>query len=284
MRSALDPDREQASPGFFAAFPTLRAEAARAPARATRSPTSASATPGTTVAALLAQAAARGARGSRTSFTDLVGPPADSRAALDLEADLARRPRRRGGAGASSPARRELQQLDRRGAGRSRTCQFVADGVDEDKAREALAALQGPLAEAIGSGGAVRRRSSASRGRRRRGAQPADLADGRRSPTRVFDGLAAIATDPAGSRGSPPATAASTTATGYKAATDGFGDEVVAARATSTSTTSSRSPSELGLGRGSGLRDRSPATSAASTRSASRSSAPTTCSRPTPGS
>ncbi len=175
MRSALDPEREEASPGFFAAFPPSSPSLPERAAAADRSPTSASAPPTETVGELLAQASAQ-APGIAAGFEDLVDSlranaatstsRATCSASLGDEAAFALEPAPGGGGPTAVGVLPYLQ--------------FVADGVDEDDGAQGArrapgAARRGgrPGQRAAGAG----LRPGGDRGRRDQ--QPARLADGR---------------------------------------------------------------------------------------------------------
>jgi len=214
VRSALDPERAETSPGFFTAFPAF------VPALPERlAPDSLGyvgiGEPASTVRALLTQASAE-APGIVAGFEDLVrdlrreGEVDIERGLLDSlggEAAfaLARRP------GTAGPALPFLE--------------FVAADVDEDAARRALAALQAPLIDAVGG----RDVQAPVFGQQQIGdVQARSL---RISPTveltyAIFDGLVAIATDPAGIEQLVEGDGALDTSELYERATEGFADEV----------------------------------------------------------
>jgi hypothetical protein len=104
--------------------------------------------------------------------------------------------------------------------------EFVADEVDEEAARRALASLQGPLAESVDTGSAGQ---AAGFGEQEiDGVQTHSL---RISPAveltyAVFDELAAIATDPAGIARLIGDEGGLDGSDLYERATDGFDDEV----------------------------------------------------------
>lgn len=221
VRSELDPDREQASPGFFDAFPPFEP---RLPSRL-RPGTLAYVgfgDPGGTAAALLGQAAAE-APGIASGFRDLVanlqregGTDLTKLAgALGDEAAIAVEP----GAASGQPDPGEAA------APSFPYLLLVASGVDEGTARDALAQLQGPLAEAVGSSGQLQ--APAFGEQQIEGVEASSLTV---SPTveltyAVFDGLAAIATDPAGIAGLAGGDGGLDDTDLYRSATDGFGDQ-----------------------------------------------------------
>ena len=214
VRSALDPERAEASPGFFTAFPAF------VPALPERlAPDSLGyvgiGEPASTVRALLTQATAE-APGIVAGFEDLVrnlrreGEVDIERGLLDsLGGEAAFALARR--SGAAGPALPFLE--------------FVADDVDEDAARRALAALQAPLIDAVGG----RNVQAPVFGQQQIG--DVEARSLRISPTveltyAIFDGLVAIATDPAGIEQLVEGEGALDTSELYERATDGFADEV----------------------------------------------------------
>ena len=272
------PSASEATPGFFAAFPAfepdaaerLRPDDARLPRHrrpgARRSPRCSS------------QASAQ-APGDRRGLRGPGRRRCASEADVDLEASCSARSatRRRSRSSrppgeppaSTAPAAAAVPAVPRRRGRRGRR---------PGGARR----LQGPLADASpGQRPGAGLRRGRGRGCRRRSSL-------RVSPAveltyAVFDGLAAVATDPAGiARRSPAATAGSTSATSTSDATDGFPDEV-SLLAYLRPRRAGDHRRAGGPGRGPGRTRRSPATSGASTRSGSRSRPPTTCSRPTPG-
>jgi Protein of unknown function (DUF3352) len=217
IRSALDPEREKASPSFFAAFPRF------APELPQRLSADALAylgigAPGTTVKAVLTQAAAD-APGIAKGFKHLVkqvkkgggvNVESDLLTSLGDEAAIAVEP------GGGSPATL---------TGGIPYLQFIARGVDEDKARAALAALEGPLADAISAGGESQAPVFGSS--EVDGVQVHSL---RLSPAinlayAIFDGLAVIATDPAGVGQVASGDGGLDESKAYEQATDGFDDQ-----------------------------------------------------------
>ncbi len=216
IRSLIDPERAEAAPGFFAAFPRFE------PGLPELLPDDALGylgfgDPASTIEALLGQASAE-APGIAAGFEDLVRA-LRKRGGVDLEgglldslggeAGVALAPRGRGAGGGAA----NLPYLE-----------LVADEVDEDAARRALAALQGPLADA----GSRDVQAPVFDRREIDGVEAHSL---RLSPTveltyAVFGGLVAIAT-------APDAVAELASGEGglddsdlYKRATDGFDDEL----------------------------------------------------------
>ncbi|MGH2952939.1 MAG: DUF3352 domain-containing protein [Solirubrobacterales bacterium] len=143
-RSVLDEERARARPGFFAAFPPFEPELPERLEQGTLAYVGI-AEPARTIRALLAQASAQ-APGIAAGFEDLV-ESLRRRGEIDVERELlpalggeaafALEPGRGGGAGAT-PTQQPLPYLG-----------FLADGVDEERARRALAVLQAPIAESI---------------------------------------------------------------------------------------------------------------------------------------
>ncbi len=185
VRSSLDPERAQSSPGFFAAFPSFEPELPKIlPERSLAY--IGFGEPRATVSALLAQASAQ-APGIATGFERLfarlrrkgrVDLQRELLAALGSEAAFALAPR--------SADDAALPYLE-----------LVASGVDEERARRALASLQGPLAAAVDPGSDLQ--APVYGEAEVEGVQTRSL---RLSPTveitsAVFAGLAVIATDPA---------------------------------------------------------------------------------------
>jgi Protein of unknown function (DUF3352) len=188
VRSALDPERAESSPGFFAAFPPFEPAVDERLAAGTLGYVGIG-EPRRTVRALLAQATTQ-APGIAAGFEDLVRS-LRRQGEIDVERELLDA---LGGEAAFVLARRS----DDSGPALP-FVEFVADNVDEEAARRALASLQGPVVDAVGGGGGGRQ--APVFGQQQIGdVQARSL---RISPTveltyAVFDGLAAIATDPAG--------------------------------------------------------------------------------------
>jgi hypothetical protein len=219
VRSELDPDREEASPGFFAAFPSFDPSLAEKLSTKTLAYLGIG-PPRETVSALVAQADAQ-APGIARGFEDLadelrhhdnVDLEGQLLDALGDQAAFALEP---APSGEGAPAVAGTPYL-----------LFAADGVDEDEARKALAALQVPIADAVHTGSEgqapIFSQQDVS------GVQANSL---RVSPTvevtyAVFDGLAAIATDPAGIAGLVDGDGGLGEQQLYESATDGFPDEV----------------------------------------------------------
>ena len=210
------PSAPRPSPGFFAAFPAFE------PALPERLADDSLGylgigEPRTTVRALLAQATAQ-APGIAAGFEDLV----DSlrrEGEVDIERELLEA---LGGeaafALATATGRRPVEGLP--------FLEFVADDVDEDAARRALASLQGPLADAVDPGSGLQ---APVFGEQQIGGVEARSL--RISPTveltyAVFEGLAAIATDPAGIEQLVAGDGGLDESELYQRATEDFADEV----------------------------------------------------------
>ena len=210
VRSALDPEREQTSPGLFTAFPSFEPNLTDRLADDSLAYLGIG-DPGRTVRELLGRAAAE-APGVASGFDDLV-EALRREDDLDIEKELLPA---LGDEGAFAIEPRDaLPYLE-----------FVTDGVEEEAARQALAALQKPLAESVdpASGLEAGGFSEQEIG----GVQAHSL---RVSPAieltyAVFDGLAAISTDPAGIAGLVEGEGGLSDADGFERATEGFEDEV----------------------------------------------------------
>ena len=210
IRSRLDPKQAESSPGFFAAFPAFE------PQLPDRLPASSLAylgfaAPGKTVQSLLQQAGSE-APGVADAFDQLthklrhqsglnvIGDLVDAlgdEAGLTLDATSS--------SGSSSSAGQPFPYLA-----------FVSSGVDEDKLREALAALQGPLGDI-----------SSSQQIAGIDAHTLQISEAVAITYAIVDGLAVAATSPdgvaavAGEQGGGLADDDR-----FKAATDGFPDKV----------------------------------------------------------
>jgi Protein of unknown function (DUF3352) len=212
----LDPQRANRDPGFFAAFAPFEPELPE------RLPADAIAylgigEPERTVEALLRQASAE-APGIVAGFDDLVASLREE-GELDVERELlpslggeaafALAPRPGGAEGA--PAGVDLPFLE-----------FVADDVDSERAARALAALQVPIAAGIDPEAGLQ---APVFGQREIGGVEAHSL--RLSPAvelthAVFDGLAVIATDPAGIAALAEGDGGLDQSGGYERATEGF--------------------------------------------------------------
>ena len=260
-------------PGFFAAFPRVRAGAARAAARRDSLAYLGFGDPG--------EHRPRPARpGERAGAGDrgrLRGP--------------GRRPatRGRGRSSSASCSTRSAARRRSRSSRRSAAARPAAPAVPDVRRRRgrrgarprALAALQAPLADAVDPGSDLQ--APVFGQQQIAGVEARSL---RISPTveltyAIFDGLAVIATDPARHRAaSPSGEGGLDDAELYERGHRRASRTRSRCSATSTSTSWSRSASSSGSPRTPSTR-RSPASSAASRRSGSRSAEPTTCSRPT---
>ncbi|MDX6583071.1 MAG: hypothetical protein QOI10_2255 [Solirubrobacterales bacterium] len=219
VRSALDPEREKASPNFFAAFPPFEpglAEKLRPQTLAYLG----IGPPKQTVSALLAQASAQ-APGIASGFQDLVDALRRSDN-VDIEGQLL-------DALGDQAAFALEPGPDQAGATAATVppyLLFVADGVDEEEARKGLAALEAPLADAVDTGSDLQ--APVFGQQEVSGVETNSL---RVSPAveltyAVFDGLAAIATDPAGVAGLIDDDGGLDEHQLYQRATDGFPDQV----------------------------------------------------------
>ncbi len=221
VRSELDPDREQASPSFFDAFPPFEPQLPGRLRPATLAYLGFG-DPGGTAAALLGQAAAE-APGIASGFQDLVaglqkagGTDLSKLAgALGDEAAVAVEP---GEAPTSqSPTEATTSSIP--------YLMLVASGVDEDTARDALGELQGPLAEAVGSGSAAQAPVFSEEQIEGVDAQSLRVSPAVELTYAVFDGLAAIATNPAGIAGLAGGEGGLDDSDLYRRATAGFGGQ-----------------------------------------------------------
>lgn len=219
VRSVLDPDREKASPSFFAAFPTFEPGLPGRLASDTLAYLGIGA-PKQTVTALLSQASAQ-APGIAAGFADLVDALRQS-SNVDIEGQLL------GALGDQAAFALEPPpgQGDGVAAAALPYLMFVADGVDEDAARKALAALQGPLTDAVQPGSDLQ--APVISQDEISGVETNSI---RVSPTieltyAVFDGLAAVATDPAGVAGLIDDHGGLDDQQLYDRATDGFPGDV----------------------------------------------------------
>ena len=265
MRSALDPKRAKESPGFFAAFPGFEPSCPSA-CRPDTLAYLGFGDPARPCSALLSQAGAE-APGIADGFADLA-ESLQRRGRIDLAGELARRARRRGGARARAADQpRPARRVERRPAVPVPELRSPP-GSTRTQRREALAALQGPLADdRPGSEQAPDFGQEEIAGVEAHSLQV--------SPTRRV--TYAIVRRPRGDRHRPgrrsprwPAGTAGSTRPGVRGGHRGLPRRALAARPTSTSATWSRPASSSGSPRTRSTRP-SPASSAASTRSASRS-------------
>jgi hypothetical protein len=210
VRSSLDPKRAKSAPGFFAAFPAFE------PKLPERLPAGSLAylgfaAPGDTVRALLEQAGSE-APGIADAFDQLTNQ-LHHQSGLDVTGDLVDALGDEAGLtlgatsseGSSSSAGQPFPYLT-----------FVSSGVDEDKLREALAALQAPLGDV-----------SSDQQIAGVDAHTLQISQTVAITYAILDGLAVAATSPDG-----VAAVAASDGGGladddrYTAATDGFADEV----------------------------------------------------------
>lgn len=218
VRSALDPEAEQTSPSFFAAFPAFEPDLPKKLQPETLAYLGIG-PPAETVGELLSQASAQ-APGIAAGFEDLV-ERLRRKGDVDLEGDLL------GALGDQAAFTLEpAPGTDPSSlSGALPYLQFAADGVDEDAARRALAALQGSLAEAAAGGDEI---PPVFGQEQVAGVETSSL---RLSPTveltyAVFDGLVAIATDPAGVAALIEGEGGLDERDLYRRATDDFPDQV----------------------------------------------------------
>jgi hypothetical protein len=224
VRSDLDPEQEGASPGFFDAFPGFEP---KLPADLSADTLAylGFGDPKSTAAALLSQATTE-APGIASGFEDLakrlseeggVDLATQLAGALGEEAAVAIAPSSGTVAAATSTPEAAQPTLP--------YALFVASGVDEDGAREALGALQVQLANAVGTGSAGQAPVF--------GEQRIDGVDAHSlqvSPAveltyAVFDGLAAVATNPAAIADLAGGDGGLDEDSTYQQATAGFGDK-----------------------------------------------------------
>ena len=219
IRSALDPEREESSPNFFAAFPAFEPDLPERLQADTLGYLGIG-PPKQTVGELLSQASAQ-APGIAEGFEKLVDK-LRKKGDVDLEGDLLE--------SLGDQAAFAIEPAPESEAGTLSTglpfLQFLADGVDEDAARTALAALQAPLAEAVG--GDDESQPPVFSHQEVSGVDTNSL---RVSPTvqvtyAIFDELLAIATDPAGVADLIEGDGGLDESDLYEDATDDFPDEV----------------------------------------------------------
>jgi Protein of unknown function (DUF3352) len=215
VRSGLDPERANSSPGFFSAFPAFEPSL---PERLDDSSLGylGIGEPQGTVRALLAQASAQ-APGIAAGFEDLV----DSlrrEGEVDIERELLEALR--------GEAAFALEPRPDDAGPALPYLEFVADDVDEERARRALASLQGPLADAVRAGGDLQapvfgqQEIAGVEARSMRVSPAVELTYA------VFDGLAVVATDPAGIEQLADGDGGLDESELYERATDGFDDDV----------------------------------------------------------
>mgnify|MGYP001044141236 CR=1 FL=1 len=210
IRSRLNAEREEASPGFFAAFPSFD------PSLDEEFESDALAylgfgDPGNTVRQLLGQAAAE-APGIASGFDDLVRRLRRTER-VDVEEVLAAL----GDEGALG-----IEQGDG-----FPYLEFLAKGIDEEKAREALAALQRPVAQSVNPG-----RAGQAPVFREEDVDGVEVRSLRVSPVvelsyAVFDELMAVASDSRGVKRAVQEDGGELAdSEQFDRATDGFEDEV----------------------------------------------------------
>ena len=146
-RSVLDPERSEAEPGFFTAFDEFSPELSEVLSADTLAYVGFG-EPRTAAAALLRQATVR-APGIAAGFTDLIESLRGA-ADVDLQRDFLEA---LGGEAAFAVVPRAPVEPDAVAVPSAGTqtpyLEFLADDVDEEPAREALARLQGPIARAF---------------------------------------------------------------------------------------------------------------------------------------
>lgn len=209
IRSELDPERERAASGFFAAFPPVDPEL---PDRL-RPQTLAYlgfGDPSATVTALLSQAGAQ-APGIASGFDELV-----RRLRREANVDIERQLLGALGEEAAFALAPAPGQAGAQAAIGLPYLLFVADGVDEEAARRGLAALAG----AVTAGELGEQEVSGV------GTQSVRVSPAVELTYAVFDGLAAISTDPAGVAGLIDEEGGLAEEPRYEEATSGFPDEV----------------------------------------------------------
>jgi len=167
IRSSLDPERSETNPGFFAAFPPFEPQLPERLSRKTLAYVG-MAEPGTTVRELLAQATAEApalAEGiteaaerlrdlGDVELEDELLPSLGGEAAFALQPGSPGAPATEGEETAPSVPE-DLEQGLPPGEPAVPVLQFVAKGVDTDRARRTLAQLQGPIAEAFDPGASL---------------------------------------------------------------------------------------------------------------------------------
>jgi len=224
VRSDLDPEQEGASPGFFDAFPafepTLPADLSADTLAYLGFGDAES-----TAAGLLSQATTQ-APGIASGFEDLarrlskeggVDLATQLAGALGDEAAVAIAPS--AAPGAAQEGTPEAAQ------GTLPYALFVASGVDEDKAREALGALQGPLADAVATGSAGQAPVFGDQEIAGVDAHTLQVSPAIELTYAVFDGLAAVATNPAGVADLAGGEGGLDDDPTYRRATEGFGEK-----------------------------------------------------------
>lgn len=165
IRSSLDPQRSRTNPGFFAAFPGFEPNLPERLARKTLAYVGI-AEPGTTVRELLAQAtaeaptlaeslteAAERLRDSDVEIEDELLPSLGGEAAFALQPGTGQaaeeEPEEATTAPAPVPEEIDEDEVPPPQGEPVPVLQFLAEGVDEARARRSLAQLQGPIADAL---------------------------------------------------------------------------------------------------------------------------------------
>ena len=205
-RSLLDPERAEANPGFFAAFDGFDPELPEDVAPDALAYLGIG-EPGRTAESLLGQAAAR-APGIAAGFSALV-ERLQRDAGVDVRGDLITalsgevavsvvpRPEGERVEGASLPGQEPPETLAP-GADAAPYLELLATDVDEEKARDALARLQGPVARSVDRDLGAPVFSQEELGDVR--AQVLRISPTAQLTYALFDSRLAIATDPAGVR------------------------------------------------------------------------------------
>jgi hypothetical protein len=210
VRSDLDPEREKTSPGFFAAFPGFE------PDLTERLGGDALAylgfgDPGGTVRELLGQAAAE-APGIASGFDDLVDA-LRREDDVDVEKELL-------------PALGDEGAFAIEPADQLPFLEFVSQGVDEEAAKQALASLQKPLADSVDQASGLQAPGFSDEEIDGVEAHSLRVSPAIELTYAIFDGLVAIATDPAGIERLVEGEGGLDEADGFEEATEGFEDEV----------------------------------------------------------
>ncbi len=212
VRSELDPERTASEPGFFAAFPDFEASLPELlPGRSLAY--LGFGDPGATVRTLLAQASAQ-APGVAAGFEQLVSR-LRREGGVDLERDLLDALGGEAALVVGAPPETAARPY----------LALIAAGVDEQRARRALAALQSPLAAAVDPGSDLQApvfgelQVGGVKARSLRISPTVELT------TAVFGGLAVIATDPAALRALAADQGRLADAELFRRATDDLGDD-----------------------------------------------------------
>jgi hypothetical protein len=215
VRSRLDPERAEAEPPFFAAFPAFEPELTSRLGADSLGYVGIG-DPGSTVQALIGQASVE-APGIAAGFEDLLNQ-LRRRGEVDLDADLL------SALGAEAAFALAPREGGAEGPGGTPFLEFVASDVDEERVRRALADLQAPLAKSVDPGLGLQapvfgEREVAGIPTRSLRISPAvELAYA------VFDGLAVIATDPVAIERLAEGEGGLDESERFTAATEGFGE------------------------------------------------------------